>query len=369
MTVADARRMRDRLGALVNIETPTGHAVGIEEALDLIDSWFGRGSHPTLIERDGHRHAFWEGASGAPLLLGHVDTVWPLGTLEHRPFEIDGDVARGPGTFDMKAGIVVMAEALSMARHGGEISVLLTADEETGSLTSRPVLEEAAAAASHVLVLEPSLEGDVKVARRGGAMYGIAFEGRAAHAGLEPEAGRNALVELARVVLEVVDLGDAARGTSVSPTVAQSGTATNVIPAAASLRIDARAWTLAELERVDAAIVAIGGVRDDVVITVEGGINRPPMEPDVTRDLLELAREVSGERGLQAVVGASVGGASDANFTAALGVPTLDGLGPRGDGAHAEHEWVSCSSMVERAVLVAEMLDRLVEGRANEGEV
>lgn len=364
MMPPNEQRMRERLEQLVSIETPTGHAEGVARALDLVDSWLARGESRTDLLRDGHRHALWRGAERAPLLLGHIDTVWPLGTIERKPFTIDGDVARGPGTFDMKAGIVVMAEALAISRHGDRVAVLLTSDEETGSGSSRAVLEEAALAASDVLVLEPSLDGDVKIARRGGAIYRIELHGRAAHAGLEPEAGRNALIELARVVLEVAALGDAAAGTSVSPTVASAGSATNVIPAEASLRIDARAWSLAELERVDAAITALAGVRDDVTVVVDGGINRPPMEPDVTRDLLALATSISADRDLQPLTGASVGGASDANFTAALGVRTLDGLGPRGDGAHAEHEWVSCASMVERAQLVADMLDRLLDGGA-----
>jgi glutamate carboxypeptidase len=213
-----------------------------------------------------------------------------------------------------------------------------------------------------VLVLEPSLDGALKVARRGGSIYRIGFTGRAAHAGLEPWKGRSALTELAHQVLALPALADDGRGTTVSPTVAQAGTATNVIPEHAEVRVDVRAWTLDELERVDAAIQGLGPCTEGVRVAVDGGINRPPMEESVSAELLACARGVAERLGHPPVEAVAAGGASDGNFTAAVGARTLDGLGPRGAGAHADHEWVSVDSLVERIDLLAGMLDEL--GRA-----
>lgn len=348
----------DRLRELVEIETPTGHATGISEAYGLIDSWLTPLIGTARYERvEGVDHARWGAAHPRVLVLGHIDTVWPLGTIERLPFAIEGDRCTGPGVFDMKGGIVSAVESLAIASRTDDIGVLLTADEEIGSLTSRRLLEQAASESQAVLVLEPSLAGAVKIARRGGSMYTLEVTGRAAHAGLEPENGVNALVELARHVIELPGLGDPLLGTTVSPTVAQAGTATNVIPEHAHMRVDVRAWSLDELERVDRAIRDQRPSDPGTRLEVIGGINRPPMEEHCSADLLDLARRVSAAQGEPELRSAAVGGASDGNFTAALGIPTLDGLGPDGDGAHAEHEWVSLASIGQRARLVAGMID------------
>ena len=212
------------------------------------------------------------------LIVGHHDTVHPLGSLAERPFTVGDGRATGPGVFDMKAGIVIMAAALERVAHPGEVAVLLTSDEEVGSITSRALIEREAARAGTVLVLEPSLDGALKIARRGGSIYRVALTGRAAHAGLEPWKGRSALIELAHHVLALPELADEERGTTVSPTVAHAGTATNVIPEHAEVRVDVRAWTLDELERVDAAMQGLDPHTEGVGVEVIGGINRPPME-------------------------------------------------------------------------------------------
>jgi glutamate carboxypeptidase len=351
----------DRLDRLVSIETPTGDVAGLAAAQDLVRSWLeplvGDGVLETV---DGVTHLRWSGG-GDPsvLLIGHLDTVFPAGTLAERPFRVDGDRATGPGVFDMKAGVVILASALERVARPERVAVLLTSDEEVGSITSRGLIEREAARVGTVLVLEPSLDGALKIARRGGSIYRVAFTGRAAHAGLEPWKGRSALAELAHQVLALPELADDERGTTVSPTVAQAGTVTNVIPEHAELRIDVRAWTLDELERVDERMQELGAHTPDVRVDVDGGINRPPMEESVSTELLACARRVSERLGHAEVEAVSAGGASDGNFTAAVGARTLDGLGPRGAGAHADHEWVSLASMHERVELLAGMLDDL----------
>ncbi|MBX3195716.1 MAG: M20 family metallopeptidase [Microbacteriaceae bacterium] len=363
--MSDARTARviSRLEELVTIETPTGDPDGIAAAHRLLRSWIEPVAGPAETEVvDGVAHLLWRGGD-APrvLLLGHVDTVFPLGTIAERPFALEGDRATGPGVFDMKAGLVIIAETLAAIAGPGDVAVLLTSDEETGSLTSRALVEREARRAGRVLLLEPSLDGAVKTARRGGSFYRVDVTGRAAHAGLEPELGRSALVELAHQVLALRELADDEKGTTVNPTVARAGTVTNAIPSHAELHLDVRAWTMDELDRVHTALDSLAPLTPDVTVTVTGGINRPPMENHVSRELLALVRDVARRRGLASVDAVSAGGASDGNFAAALGAQTLDGLGPLGAGAHATDEWVSIGSMLERIDLLAEVVDELVE--------
>ncbi len=356
----------ERLDALVSLETPTGDAAALAAAQELVRSWLDPvvGEPGTIETVDGVDHLLWAGgAAPSVLLLGHLDTVFPKGTIVDRPFRVEGDIATGPGVFDMKAGIVIMAAALARVAHPGEVAVLLTSDEEVGSLTSRALIEREAARAGAVLVLEPSLDGALKIARRGGSIYRVELTGRAAHAGLEPWKGRSALTELAHHVLALPELADDERGTTVSPTVARAGTVTNVIPEHAEVRVDVRAWTLGELERVDAEMQSLDPHTEGVSVEVIGGINRPPMEESASAELLACARLVAERLGHPEVEAVSAGGASDGNFTAAVGARTLDGLGPRGAGAHADHEWVSVDSMLERIDLLTGMLDELAAVR------
>ncbi|GAA1023842.1 glutamate carboxypeptidase [Acrocarpospora pleiomorpha] len=351
-----------RLAELAAIESPSRDRAGLEACYDLLTEWAPPGlGTPVRVLRDGVPHLYWEGrpAAGKPvLLLGHADTVWPRGTLAGWPCLVRDGRVTGPGVFDMKAGLVVAME--SMAGVAGGVRMLVTGDEEVGSPTSRELLEEVVRECSAVLVLEPSADGAVKTARKGCAIYQITIEGRAAHAGLEPERGVNALVELAHQVLAIAALGDPERGTTVTPTVAMAGTTVNSVPESARIDVDVRSWHLEELRRVDRALGELRPRLPEAAILRAGGINRPPLERELSAGLLETARRVARTAGLPPPAEARVGGASDGNFTAALGVPTLDGLGPLGGGAHARHEWVDARAFGERVALVAGVISALV---------
>lgn len=360
----DRDRSAGRLRSLVEQESPTGDTAGIAACLRLIDDWVG----PLLGRQGGRRivdgveHLYWAAERRpAVLLLCHVDTVWPRGTLAAWSGTEQEGRLTGPGAFDMKAGIVAAIDAIELLTDRSAVSLLITSDEEQGSMTSRALVEEAAALAEAVLVMEPSLDGALKIARRGGSMYRIVAHGVAAHAGLEPEVGANALIEIAHQVLAVGAIADTAAGTTVTPTVASAGTTVNTVPAHAELRLDVRAWSVEELERVDRRIQAIEPVDERVRLTVHGGINRPPLEQERAAGLFSLACEVASAEGIPSLRSAAVGGASDGNFTGAIGIPTLDGLGPLGHGAHAPHEWVDLASMAERSVLVAGLVERIAE--------
>ncbi|MFJ6983134.1 MULTISPECIES: M20 family metallopeptidase [unclassified Streptomyces] len=358
-------RFLTRLRRLVGIETPTGHSPGLHATYDLLAEW-SEDLLGTLHYEvcDGVPHLYREERepSGVPpvLLLGHADTVWPLGTLAGWPFAVDGDRITGPGVFDMKSGLVLgleALEALGVAGHGtGHVRLLVTGDEERGSLTSRALIEEVARDCAAVLVLEPSLDGAVKTARKGGAMFEVTVKGRAAHAGLEPERGVNALVELSHQVLAIDALGDPDRGTTVTPTVSRSGSTRNTIPENATVEIDVRAWHRDELVRVEKDLRTLRSRTRGSRLELAGGINRFPLEHRMSADLLDLARTLARAEGLAPVTEARVGGASDGNFTAALGIPTLDGLGPGGGAAHGRGEWVDAASVPERIALVAALI-------------
>jgi len=295
------------------------------------------------------------------LILGHFDTVWPPGTLAAMPYRVEGEQAFGPGIYDMKASLVQVEFALDAIRKldlrpRKPIEVLLTSDEEIGSPTSRTLIEEQARAADEVLVVEPPLaDGSLKTARKGVGVYRITVEGRAAHAGVEPEQGVSAVEELARLILTLHGLTDHRAGTSVNVGVIEGGTTSNVVAARATAQVDVRARTSHQAEALNAAIRSLRPHHPEARIMVEGGFNRPPMErtPGGVA-LFERAKRV-GRTFLQFGEG-STGGGSDGNFTAALGVPTLDGLGIEGAGAHAGHEQIDLTSFPERATLLAGLL-------------
>jgi glutamate carboxypeptidase len=366
VTAWDRARALDRLERLVSTESPSGDPDRLDEVYALVAEWGTQavGRAPERVVHQGVPHLVWRSDGPARVLLVcHADTVFPVGTIARRPFRVEDGIAYGPGVFDMKAGIVIALDALERITDTDGVAWVVTGDEETGSLTSRALIEELARSAAAALVLEPSLDGALKVGRKGGAFYEITFHGLAAHAGLEPERGRNALLALARWALLVTDLADLPRGTTVTPTRAASGTATNVVPDHGALFVDVRASSTAELLRVDRELRALAqsgsGVDDGVGITVDGGVNRPPLEAESAAGLVALCRAEASRLGQPEPAAALVGGGSDGNFTAALGVPTLDGLGATGHGAHAEHEWVEVESMSARADLVAAMLESL----------
>ncbi|RCK79308.1 MAG: carboxypeptidase G2 [Candidatus Ozemobacter sibiricus] len=296
------------------------------------------------------------------LLLAHYDTVWPVGTLTQMPFTHDGDVIRGPGVADMKAGIVAGALAVAALTHlgrapAGPVTFLVTSDEETGSTHSRPLIEELARQHDRVLVLEPAREdGALKVGRKGVGNYTVTFRGRSAHAGTEPERGASALRELAHFLFAAETLSAPDRGTTVNLTVARGGSATNVIAEEAVAALDVRVLAMVEAERVDRALRAYRPHDDRVSLTIDGGLNRPPFEPGPRHQpLFERCRTLGHALGL-ALEAAVVGGGSDGNFTAALGVPTLDGLGAVGGGCHARHEYIRLAASLDRVALLAAFL-------------
>jgi glutamate carboxypeptidase len=299
------------------------------------------------------------------LLLGHTDTVFPAGEVAKRPFRITNGKANGPGVFDMKAGILVMWLALRALLKTGNtlehsVTVLLTSDEEMGSTTSRALLESEAGSSRAVLVLEPSLPGGVlKTSRKGVGRFTIKSIGRAAHAGVDPANGVNAIEEIARQVLALQSMSDPGLGTSVTVGVIQGGTRSNVVPAEAAVEIDVRVSTNEEAARMTAAIHALQAQISGARLEIRGAINRPPMERTTdTIALFELARAIGRELGVEIHEGAT-GGASDGNFTSALGIPTLDGLGAVGGGAHAIDEYVDIASLPLRAALVGGLIQRI----------
>jgi glutamate carboxypeptidase len=271
---------------------------------------------------------------------------------------VDGDRASGPGAFDMKAGIAVAIAVLGeLAAQGAAVAtLLLVPDEEVGSEASRELILELARVHSSVLVLEPSLDGAAKIARKGHGRFELRFRGRAAHAGLEPERGASALAELARCALFLETVADAGRGTTVAATVARAGERVNVIPESGTLVADVRVWSHEEAELVAREIRSYRPADERVAVEVTGAVDRPPLEPTTaSMALYERARRAARDLGFE-LESARVGGASDGNFTAAAGIPTLDGLGPRGGGAHARSEHVSLSDLPARAALIASLL-------------
>jgi glutamate carboxypeptidase len=296
------------------------------------------------------------------LLLGHTDTVHPIGTKLKNPTRIEADKFYGCGIFDMKANIILMLEALRCFAELGShpprpITILLSCDEEIGSRTGRPIVEREAAASELCLVFEPSFNGKVKTGRKGTGMFTLRAHGIPAHAGLEPEKGASAILELARQIEKLHELNDPAIGTTVNVCTVKGGTTTNVIPEYAECEIDVRFSTLDEADRIRRAIYNLKPVDDRVSLKVSGEINRPPLErtPAVAA-LYERARDLAASFDYD-VGEAQVGGGSDGNFVAALGVPVLDGLGIAGDGAHTLHEYILVSDIARRVTLVTMMLN------------
>ena len=336
------------LEALVRCESPSDDLDACHQVVQLASDIATRHlGVPAQIKNIEGRPVFWWGAEKPEiLLLAHLDTVWPRGSF-NPIWEIKGDVLRGPGTFDMKAGFIQALYALKGIE--GSVALVATTDEETGSHASRNLIKELSQQAKAVLVLEASLDGKVKTGRKGTAMYKIKVTGLAAHAGLEPEKGVNATTEIAHAILAMSKLESAEHGTTVVPTLLQSGTTTNTVPDSAILDIDARSFSQAELERVDREIRKLQPANPAAKLEITGGLNRPPLQPSSTKALYERAEKVAAAIGMKPLGSAEVGGASDGNFAAAAGAQVLDGLGAVGGGAHAATEWVSVSALQERS--------------------
>jgi glutamate carboxypeptidase len=355
--------MLDCLETLVNQESPSGDPVLLGAALDSVDGMLARlvGSGGRRVEAGGAAHLVWETGRPRALLLCHVDTVWPHGTVARWPFSVEGRRATGPGVVDMKAGIVQALFALSALGAPEGVRLLVTTDEEVGSPNSRALIEEQASGLEAALVLEASYDGALKVARKGTAQYTVRINGRAWHAS-EPARGANASLEMARQMLDVAGLADTQLGTTATPTLASAGTTANTVPAHAEFRVDSRAASMAELERIEGAMRGLRPHLDGTEITVLGGIDRAPMSREISRGLFERARALAATLGLPPLRGVLAPGGSDGQYTAALGVATLDGLGAVGGHAHAEGEWVEVKRMPERAALLAALLEDILEG-------
>ncbi|MBK6313471.1 MAG: M20 family metallopeptidase [Blastocatellia bacterium] len=352
------------LERLVTTESPSRDVEGIRDVATIVERALGEtGASVSLVE--GHANGpnlvarFGEG-NRPILLLGHLDTVWKRGTLETMPWRVDGDRAFGPGVFDMKAGVLVVIEALrGLSRHGctTPLTIVLNCDEEIGSSSSRALIADHARLARAALVFEPAIPGGLaKTSRSGMAGYRIVVRGRAAHAGVDPEKGVSAILAAARVVIDLHAINDLANGLSVNAGVFEGGTRPNVIAASATIGVDVRFRTQAQADRVHASIMGLESPMPDASIQVTGGIDRPPFES--TRAGLALYDRAVGAARLSGfdLGHGHVGGVSDGNFTAALGVPTLDGLGPDGMGAHADHEQVVLSDLPRRAAMLTRLL-------------
>jgi glutamate carboxypeptidase len=359
----------ETIEALVSLESPTTDKAAVDRCGRAISARLeaigGRVSRLPRADRGDHLLAEFGCGTSQILLLGHFDTVWPVGQLERMPLVRSNGRLHGPGVFDMKAGIAIgMLATRALLETGVSLSrrivMLWTTDEEVGSATSRAAIEDEASRSNAVLVLEPSLPGGaVKTARKGCGEYELRVRGVAAHAGIDPSKGASAIHELARQIVLVQKLQDLDRGISVNVGTISGGTRTNVVAEEARAVVDVRAPTQADAARVDAAFRALKAVDDRTAVSVTGGLDRPPLErtAQVAR-LYQQASEIARELG-QALGEGSTGGGSDGNFTAALGVATLDGLGAIGDGAHALHEYVEIESLPDRAALVAGLIARI----------
>jgi len=331
--------------------------------------------HPQKHAGD-HLQVDFPGAGKPILILGHMDTVWDLGTLAAMPFRVANGRAFGPGSFDMKAGIVQAIYAIRALQelHGRlprAIAVLLVTDEEIGSHSSRSITEALAKKSAAVLVLEPSQgrKGALKTARKGVGAYRVKVEGREAHSGLDSDKGASAVLELARQLLVIGKFADRKRGVTVNPGVIRGGTRTNVVAGEATAEVDARVSRSKDIPYLDKKFRALKPFDKRCKVEVSGGIGRPPMERSrKVVALFTLARRLAHELGWE-LEEASVGGGSDGNFTAALGIPTLDGLGAVGEGAHARHESVIIAEMPRRAALLARLIEAIPGERPTMSEM
>jgi glutamate carboxypeptidase len=355
------------LGELVGLESPSTDKAAVDRfGTFLRDQLEGLGAEVEVLaqeEAGNHLLARWGEGEGGTLMLGHMDTVWPLGTTAERPYRVEGGWAYGPGVLDMKACIVIGLYAIQALQALGRmpsapLACLFNSDEEIKSFSSRRAIIAEAARSRVVYVLEPatSPEGALKTARKGVGGFQMWVKGRAAHAGSAPEEGRSAILELAHQVVRLHSLNDPATGTTVNVGLTRGGTRSNVVAAEAYAEIDLRVMTPEEGQRMEELIAGLQPETPDVELRVEGGMNRPPMVRTAQiAELFQGARRLAAELGVDLQEGLS-GGGSDGNLTAAAGTPTLDGLGGVGEGSHAVHERVLISSLPERAALLAGLL-------------
>ena len=370
--IANHDWLLELIESLVAIESPSDDPVAVNRCgaelaarLEAIGARVTRIASPTAGD---HLRASFGSGSRQILLLGHFDTVWPVGQLTRMPIKREGGRLYGPGSFDMKAGIGLAMLATRAvleieAFNDCQAVMLWTTDEEIGSGTSRAVIEAEATRSQAVLVFEPSLPGGgLKTSRKGVGQFEMIARGVSAHAGLDPGKGVSAVRELARQITAIDQLQDPAKGVTVTVGVIQGGTRANVVPDEARAIIDARANTRADAEHLERVMKSAKPFINGATVEVSGGFDRPPLERSAgVIELFEAARSVAAEIGVSLTEG-SAGGGSDGNLTAALGVPTLDGFGAIGDGAHALHEHIEIDALVPRAAVIAGLLARLARG-------
>ena len=359
-------RLKARLRELVEVESPSEDKAAVDRAGDLVGRWAGelggkvkRHTQKTFGDVLELRFGPNRSTSGRVLLLGHLDTVWPMGTLEKMPWkESDGKIS-GPGVLDMKAGVVMALEAVTALRElevERPVTLLLVSEEEVGSPVSRAITERLAAESAAVLVLEPAQGLAYKTARKGVGNYELVVQGVGSHAGVDFGSGHSAVLEMARLVEKVSGFTDLSKGLTVNVGVIGGGTRSNVVAAECMAEVDVRIAKAKDAVRVERMFRGLRVTDKACRLTVTGGINRPPMERKAgTVALFRLAQKLAAEMGLE-LEEASTGGGSDGSFTAAMGVPTLDGMGAVGAGAHAAHEHVVVKHLVKRTALLAGVL-------------
>ena len=377
----DAKKRRlgmvEQLEELVATESPSENKAAVDQASRMVAGWFEelggkvrwhkQKQYGDLLEvrfeamATRSRRAAKEKPKPI-LLLGHLDTVWPMGTLATMPFRVAKGKAFGPGVYDMKAGVVMALHALAMLRLANApavpVVVLLNSEEEVGSPVSRAVTQNIALECSKVFVLEPAqgLQGAYKTARKGVGEYTIRVQGVAAHSGVDFEAGHSAVLELARLIETIAQFTDLKTGLTVNPGTIQGGTRVNVIAAEAQAEVDVRIARMGDAVRVERLFRALRAADRACTVTITGGMNRPPMERSRgTVELFRQAQELARGMGF-ALEEAGTGGGSDGNFTAAMGIATLDGMGAVGEGAHAAHESIVLDDMMKRTALLAAMI-------------
>ena len=359
----------DMVRQMVEVESPSLDKLAVDRMAELIaqmaEQAGGRVTLERREDRGNHAVARWGGEGPGFLVLSHIDTVFPVGTLAERPWRVEGNEAFGPGAYDTKSGAAITLSALSGLADlevalKYPVTAIFNSDEEIGTDSSRALIEEEAAKARVVLVMEPGdpPDGALKLWRKGVGIVTVTAIGRSAHAGAAHRQGINAIEEVVHQILKIQAMTDYELGMTASVDVVRGGQRTNVVPDRAQIQVDVRVTTKAEGERITAAFEGLQPVLPGARLIVEGGLNRPPMEDsDVTRGPFNRACEIGAELGM-ALTGRGTGGGSDGNFTAAIGVPTLDGLGAEGGGAHTEGEYIVIDSLPRRAALMAALLSR-----------
>ncbi|MCJ8518836.1 glutamate carboxypeptidase [Pseudorhizobium tarimense] len=369
----DVDRLLDELRVWVEMETPSGDAAAVNQLADRLEA-IGREAGFVIERRAGTlgfgdivavRTPRLEGYNAkSVLILAHIDTVHAIGTINGKlPLRQEGDRLYGPGIYDMKAGVLMALEAMKLVAkmgHNLPIDLLVVPDEEVGSKSSRPMIEDFAKNAAFALVVEPARDGGkIVTARKGVGMFDVVVRGRASHAGVRPLDGRSAIRAAARLVLELEALNDPARGVTVTTGTIHGGTGRNTIPAECRIQLDLRLPDKGTADEVMEKVRAMAPVDPDIIFEITGDLNRPPFaQSDEGRRLFDHAAKIAGDLGIL-LEGMTTGGGSDGNFTAALGVPTLDGLGADGAGAHTLEEHILISSMAPRTALLANLIASL----------